>query len=518
MKRFAELYAALDATTRTNAKVDALERYFRSAPPADAAWTLYYLAGNKVSRLVAGPRLREWLAEDAELPLWMVEECYDVVGDLAETCALLAPPPVRDDDMPLHVLVEQKLIPMRTMEEEDRRARVRELWSGLDATQRLLCNKLLTGGFRVGVSRALVTRALGRVAGLDPAVIAHRLMGSWKPTPANYERLLAETTDADVGRPYPFHLAYALEDEPATLGDTDAWQLEWKWDGIRAQVVRRRGETLVWSRGEELLTDRFPEVCAAAEALPDGTVVDGEILAWRDEAPLPFGILQTRITRKKVTERLLREAPVTFLAYDLLEHGGEDLRAQPLHERRRLLETLPVRRSPPVEAADWDEVTRLRTEARARGVEGFMLKRRDAPYGVGRRRGDWWKWKVDPFTVDAVLTYAQRGHGRRANLYTDYTFGIWDDGALVTVAKAYSGLTDAEIREVDRFVRRHTTDRFGPVRQVTPELVFELAFDGIQESTRRKVGLALRFPRIARWRRDKKPPDADSLDTVRSLL
>ena len=526
MKSFAALYAELDETTRTGEKVDALARYLARADAADAAWAVHFLSGRRPKRLVGARKLAEWAMDASGIPEWLFGECYESVGDLAETISLLLPPSGASSDRPLRHWVEDRLLPLRGEPEEVQRREVQRAWAELDGPQAYVWNKLITGGFRVGVSQKLVVRALARVSGVDEPAIAHRLMGAWEPTADFYQRLLSEDTrDTDLSRPYPFFLAYALEADLEALGDAADWQAEWKWDGIRAQLVRRSGATWLWSRGEELITERFPELAEAAALLPDGTVLDGEIMPWRD-GPLPFAQLQRRIGRKTLGPKILAEVPVVLLAYDLLEIDGQDVRDRPFDERRARLAAL-VREtpsagrfllSPAAEAEDWDGVRRAWVDARARGAEGLMLKRRDAPYGVGRRKGGWWKWKVEPFTVDAVLIYAQRGHGRRAALYTDYTFGVWKDGELVPFAKAYSGLTDEEIRRVDAFVRRNTLQRFGPVRTVKPELVFELAFEGIQRSPRHKSGVAVRFPRMARWRTDKRPEDADSLQTILSLL
>jgi DNA ligase-1 len=530
VKAFAALYTALDETTATGGKLAAMAAYFREAPPADAAWAVHFLSGRRPKRLVRSGDLRAWSAEEAGIPEWLFEESYQAVGDLAETIALLLPDvpgPGDGRDRPLAWWVEERLLMLRNLDSADQRAALVAAWRELGGRERYVWNKLITGSFRVGASQRLVVRALAAVSGLSDEVIAHRLMGAWEPTPGFYARLIAgDTSDADWSRPYPFYLAYPLEQEPDALGDATAWQVEWKWDGIRAQLIRRAGQTFLWSRGEDLLNGRFPEVEALATFLPDGTVLDGELLPWVDGAPLPFAQLQRRIGRRNLGRKVLAEVPVVIVAYDLLEEGGVDARARPLAERRAQLEALLSRLptgaaaipSPVVAAADWDAVRAARHAARERGAEGLMLKRLEAPYGVGRRRGDWWKWKIDPLSVDAVLIYAQPGSGRRAGLYTDYTFGVWDGDRLVPFAKAYSGLTDAEIRRVDAFVRRNTLDRFGPVRVVKPELVFEIAFEGIQLSTRHKSGLAVRFPRMARWRTDKLPADADSLDTVRALI
>jgi DNA ligase 1 len=529
MKHFARLFAALDATTRTNEKVAAMVDYFTAADPADAAWAVHFLRGNRPKRLIPVRRLATWAMEAADVPDWLFEECYHAVGDLAETIALLLPDPdpATTSDLTLYRWIEERLLPLAGEDEETQRAVVREAWASLGDVERFVWNKLITGGFRVGVSQSLVVRALARAGGADEAAVAHRLMGSWEPTAQSFRHLLSsETTDTDLSRPYPFFLAYALEGELEGLGAVEEWQAEWKWDGIRAQLVRRGSTTWIWSRGEELVTERFPEIAEAAALLPEGTVLDGEILPWRDEAPLPFSQLQRRIGRKKLGPKILAEVPVVLVVYDLLEAEGVDLRALPLADRRErlqaLLDPLPsgsrFRLSPVVPADEWADLRRAYDRARELSAEGLMLKRREAPYGVGRRKGPWWKWKVEPFTVDAVMIYAQAGHGRRASLYTDYTFAVWHEGELVPFAKAYSGLTDAEIRRLDSWIRRNTLERFGPVRAVAPEQVFELAFEGIQPSPRHRSGIAVRFPRIARWRTDKPATEADSLETLRQLM
>lgn len=525
MKAFANLYAALDETTKTNQKVEALSEYFQAIKPAEGAWAIYFLSGRKLKQLVPSKHLRAWAAEAAGIPDWLFGESYDAVGDLAETMALLVPPEpeVPPNEQPLNVWVEERLLPLRELEEAQQRDWLLACWRELDTRERFVWNKLITGGFRVGVSQRLVVRGLAQASGVEAAALEHRLMGNWEPTPEFYRGLLdADASDADHSRPYPFFLAHPLEAEPESLGDLHDWQAEWKWDGIRAQLIRRRGETFLWSRGEELVTDRYPELHEPAALLGDGTALDGELLAWRDGQVLPFGQMQRRIGRKTLGKKILQEVPVSFMAYDLLEAAGEDLRPLPLQQRRekltQLLESLDqterILLSPLVTAESWQALANLRSESRERLVEGLMLKRTDSPYRVGRVRGDWWKWKIEPLTIDAVLIYAQRGSGRRASLYTDYTFAVWKGNELVPFAKAYSGLTDEEIREVDAFVRKNTQEKFGPVRSVKPELVFELAFENIQRSTRHKSGVAVRFPRILRRRTDKRPEQADSLETV----
>ena len=560
MRDFASLYQQLDASTATTDKVAALARYFAQASPEDAAWATWFLAGGKPRQVVPTARLRELACAAAGIDDWLFEECYQAVGDLAETIAHVWPAGSPGDAAGLAHWVEERVLPLRGLDEDAQRVRLRQAFDALDAPGRFLLVKLIGGGFRVGVSRLLVQRAIAQVAGLDDTLIAQRMMG-WTdarhpPTAARFQALLAPEADAtlDAGQPYPFFLAHPLEAAPEALGPPAVWLVEWKYDGIRAQVVRRAGQTWIWSRGEELVTDRFPEVVEQVAALPEGTVLDGEILAWRpgEAAPAPFQLLQQRIARKSLTRKVLADAPVRFLAYDLLEYGGADMRAQPQHARRaaleRLLDGSAVPLSPLVEAPGWSELAALRAQSRERGVEGFMLKHRDAHYGTGRRKqaalesGTWWKWKVEPMTADAVLIYAQAGHGRRASVYTDYTFAVWNraptDAAeaqavveaiarreparpgglqLVPFAKAYSGLTDAEFARVDREIRAHTLEKFGPVRSVRPTLVFELGFEGIQPSPRHKSGLAVRFPRMLRIRDDKPLHEADTLDTLRGL-
>ncbi|MEO6409039.1 MAG: ATP-dependent DNA ligase [Burkholderiaceae bacterium] len=561
MNRFAALYAELDATTATSAKVDALVRYFRHAAPADAAWATYFLAGGKPRQVVPTATLRELACHLAGLEPWLFDESYQAVGDLAETIAHVLPPPRHPSDIGLALWVEERLLPLRGLDPTEQARRIAGYWDELDTTGRFLLVKLIGGGFRVGVSKLLVQRALAEIAGLDAKLIAQRMMGytDARSVPqAQRFRDLLSTEDlgpADAGQPYPFFLAHALN-EPverfnALLGPPSDWLVEWKFDGIRAQIVKRVGQVWIWSRGEELVTERFPEVVQFAARLSDGSVLDGEIVAWRDAAVAPFNLLQQRIGRKTLTKKVLADAPVAFIAYDLVEWQGIDLRGRPQAERRALLEVAvdPVHVSPALVGRDWAELASLRESARERGVEGFMLKHREARYGTGRRKqddikaGTWWKWKIDPLSVDCVLIYAQAGHGRRASVYTDYTFAVWNrmpqDAAeadavvqaiakrepaqsealqLVPFAKAYSGLTDAEFAVVDRVIRATTLEKFGPVRSVKPTLVFELGFEGINRSTRHKSGIAVRFPRMLRIRDDKPLHEADTLATLEALM
>jgi DNA ligase-1 len=529
MKAFAALFTALDGTTRTTAKLEALTDYFRTAPEADRLWTIALLSGRRPRRTVTSTELRLWAAEAAGVPLWLFEESYAMVGDLAETIALILPPAKLGDDhgKSLSDLMAD-LSALGGQDAEPRKAAILQAWASLSTTERLLFNKLITGGFRMGVSQGLMTRALAQATGVDEAVLAHRLMGDWTPQGTSFARLVGDSAEGPGSRPYPFALASALEDGPEALGAPGEWRAEWKWDGIRGQLVHRSDAFALWSRGEDLVTDRFPEFAPLADVLPLGTVIDGEVLAWDrlQDRPLPFADLQTRIGRKTVPKALLVRAPARMLAYDLLELAGQDLRALPFAERRARLEaligdlpaTLPLGLSPAIAFADWPALAAIRSTARAQMAEGLMLKRAGSAYHVGRKRGDWWKWKLDPWTVDAVMIYAQAGHGRRANLFTDFTFAVRDGNGLVPFTKAYSGLTDAEFAEITKWVQKHTLERFGPVRRVPPELVFEIGFEGIQESPRHKSGIALRFPRMLRWRRDKPVDEIDTLDGLRELL
>ena len=537
MEAFARLYAELDATTSTHAKLAALDAYFRGADAADAAWAAYFLAGGRPRQLVPARVLRDVAVAAAGLPRWLFDECYDAVGDFAEAVAHVLPPPSRTSDAGLADWMSVRVLPLRGVDPETIADRLRGYLDELDASGRFLLLKLLGGSFRVGVSRLLVTRALAAVSGVDAKIVAQRLIGytgvDRRPDAVAFRALIAsEHAGATASaHPYPFFLAHPLTIPVASLGAASEWLVEWKWDGIRAQLVRRGGTTCVWSRGEELVTERFPELAAAGALVPDGTVIDGEIVVMKDGNVAPFAALQTRIGRKLLSARILASAPVVLLAYDLLEDHGQDLRNIPQHERRSRLARVvaaanapALQLSPLVDMPSWDAYAALRDESRSRGVEGFMLKHRNARYGVGRTKdvGTWWKWKIDPLSVDAVLVYAQRGHGRRASLYSDYTFAVWDarDGErrLTPFAKAYSGLTDAEMRRVDAIVRKTTIEKFGPVRSVTPTLVFELGFEGIQRSPRHKSGIAVRFPRILRWRTDKDVAEADSIDALQALL
>lgn len=534
MRSFTELFDRVDNTTSTNDKIAYLAEYFRRVPEEDAAWAVFLLSGRKRKRSLTSAKLRIFFHKLSGQPPWLYEECYAQVGDTAETVSLLAKAmgieQQKYDDydwmnVPLHKWMEEVIPALEKENEEEQATQFSVWWSRFSQIEIFVLNKLMTGEFRVGISNKIVIKALAVAGNVPESVIQHRLLGYNHPSVENYRRLFEEVTnEKEPSAPYPFYLASPLEDvEPVSAKPQD-WIFEWKWDGIRAQLLRREGQSFLWSRGEDIVSDAFPEIIEESKKLPDGTVLDGELLAWKDGAPLPFAILQTRLNRKKVSPQLRKDSPVALLAYDVLEYAGEDVREKPWTARRAILETIVQNASSPLlqiypyfEFDNWEHVKAKREEARQNRVEGLMVKRRGSPYRAGRVRGDWWKFKVDPYTLDAVLFYAQAGSGKRANQFTDYTFALWHEGKLVPFAKAYSGLDHAEIEELDRWIRRNTTEKFGPVRAVKPHHVFEIAFEGIQRSSRHKAGIAVRFPRILRWRRDKKVEDADTLSTANTL-
>ena len=524
---FAELVLKLGSTTKTNDKLDALVDYFLTADDKDKVWVIAIFSGRRPKRAVNTTQLATYCVESINLPFWLFEESYHTVGDLAETIALLLPENknLPETSEPLHYYIQQ-LIAIEKQAEEARKYFILNAWKDMNFAERFVFNKLITGGFRIGVSQKLMVNALAKTVQLEPSVIAHRISGNWDPSSITFHELLSDqTVNIDWSKPYPFYLAYAIEEDVKSLGHPMDWQAEWKWDGIRGQIIKRNNELFVWSRGEELMTEKFPEYHSLQNVLPDGIAIDGEIIPCVDQKPLPFALLQTRIGRKNVTKKQLQEAPIAFFAYDLLEYNGEDWRNRTLDERRIKLEELIASMnhpnlliSPVIPYDNWDELAKLRETSRELGAEGFMLKKKSSLYQVGRKRGDWWKWKIDPLTIDAVMVYAQKGAGRRSNLYTDYTFAVKDGDKLIPFTKAYSGLTDKEFAQVDAFVKRNSIEKFGPVRTVKPELVFEIAFEGIAASNRHKSGVALRFPRISRWRKDKTVEEINTLEDLKKML
>jgi DNA ligase-1 len=526
MNDFATLFFQLDQTNKINDKIAAIETFLLKASSSDRIWMIALFTGRHPKRTISSHDLKEWVIEISQQPKWLFEECHHVIGDLAETLALLLP----QHSSTYQSSLTEWMLTIEGLKQKnltEKKESIFQLWSQLDPKECLVFNKVLIGGFRLGVSQNLLIRALSNTLGLDANLVAHRLMGNWNPATVDPELFLkGSSQESLLSQPYPFCLAYPLDIPLEELGMTHEWFAEWKWDGIRGQIVNRKGVLTVWSRGEEVVNAHFPELLQLQSILPSGIVLDGEILAYHEDQVLPFQYLQQRIGRKKVTPAILRDIPVIFLAYDLLEWEGMDQRVLPLRDRRSKLETLfqslphssLLRLSPIISANNWDELRQVRLESRSKQAEGLMLKKADSVYHIGRKRGEWWKWKVESYTVDAVLLYAQKGHGWRANVFSDYTFAVWHEGQLIPFAKAYSGLTKEELKEVDRFIKTHTLEKFGPVRSVKPELVFEIAFEGIQFSNRHKSGIAVRFPRIQRWRHDKKSQEADTLDTLKALI
>ncbi|WGQ11454.1 ATP-dependent DNA ligase [Pedobacter gandavensis] len=526
MKRFTELIAQLESSNKTNDKMAALVAYFNEAEEQDKPYVIAMFTGKKPKRPVSTALLKEWAIEKSGIPAWLFAESYHNVGDLSETIALILPPPTQTSDLKLSEWIKALAV-LNGLDDSAKKSFITDSWDRLNTPERFIFNKLISGNFRIGVSGKMLVNALAKQSQVPANQIMHSIMGKWNPEEITYSELIAGAhVNTDHSWPYPFCLAYALEQAPEALGTVQEWQAEWKWDGIRGQIVKRGGELFIWSRGEELVTDQFPELHFLSAELPDGTVLDGEILAVKSGKVLPFAILQQRLNRKTIAKNQLENAPIGFYCYDLIEYQGADQRGEPLKNRRKKLELLiskiPAQEnlflSPVVEAKSWTALAEIRMDSRAMNSEGLMLKKLDSLYHSGRKRGDWWKWKINPYTVDAVMIYAQKGSGRRAGFFTDYTFAIRDGDQLITIAKAYSGLTDAEIKEVDAFVKKNAIEKFGPVRTVKPELVFEIAFEGIAESKRHKAGLALRFPRIARWRKDKKAEEINTLADLRQLL
>jgi len=533
MHHFTQLFQQIDATTSTNEKVRALQNYFQTAEPANAVWALYLLLGKTRKRLITSRILRDVFLQISDIPEWLFADCYAHVGDSAEVIALLlsdgfaATEPTSLSTTPLHVWMEEIIPQVRAVpSEEALKGMIISWWSALTSTEVFVLNKVLTGAFRVGVSAKLVIKGLAAASGISEPVLAHRLMGEFPPTIEFYTQLIQpEIAAASPSQPYPFFLASQLEEDKFAGEDFSRWQAEWKWDGIRAQVIRRTGQLFIWSRGEDLITEQFPELEACFMSLPDGLVFDGEILCWDGDRPMNFNALQKRLGRKKLTPKVLQENPAHFIAYDLLEHQGLDIREKPLRDRRQLLseilqssDLMFITLSKVVTFDSMEELRSQREQSREQGAEGLVIKALDSPYLVGRKRGYWWKYKVDPMSLDAVLIYAQAGSGKRANLFTDYTFALWKGDELVPFAKAYSGLDNKEIDELDKWIRKHTIEKFGPVRSVEPIHVFEIGFEGISQSNRHKSGISVRFPRILRWRKDKPTQEADTIEAAFKLL
>ncbi len=525
MNVFANLIATLDSTNKTGRKQEAIEQFLKDATEYDKRWMLALFTGKRPKRNVSTTLLKQWAMELTGIPEWLFLESYAAVGDLGETIALILPPADHYQERSLADWM-QAILSLKDAAETTKKEFVVSAWQSLPVNERFIFNKLLGGSFRVGVSSKTLINALAAYYQLDANAVAHSIMGEWTIDNIEFDKLVqGGYTNTQRSKPYPFCLAYALEKEVQSLGAIADWQAEYKWDGIRGQIIKRAGETFIWSRGEELVTEQFPEIRDAVSLWPQDFVLDGELLVIRDQQVLNFNALQQRLNRKTISKKMLADIPAAVLCYDLLELEGTDYRTKPLLERRKALEALLVANnsplvqlSPVLAATDWEALAAIRADARRINSEGLMLKHRQSPYHTGRKKGDWWKWKIDPMTVDAVLIYAQKGSGRRSAYYTDYSFAVRDGDKLVTIAKAYSGLTDKEIQEVSRFVNKNAIEKFGPVRTVKPELVFEIAFEGIGYSKRHKAGVALRFPRILRWRRDKTVAEINTIEDLKMMI
>ncbi|MBQ0151767.1 MAG: ATP-dependent DNA ligase [Chryseobacterium sp.] len=525
MKHFAELINAIESSNKTTAKIEAILDYLGKAPEDDKVWFVALFTGKRPKRNVNTTHMKEWALDITGLPFWLFQESYSAVGDLGETLSLILPPPSHSIEKTLTEWMTE-IIGLKSKTDEEKKEFVLYCWDGLDYTERLIFNKLLGGSFRIGVSSKTLINALTKYSGQEASALMHSLMGKWVPGEITFHELIsAEKVNTDNSRPYPFCLAYPLEKDLDDLGLPNEWQIEHKWDGIRGQIIRRNDEVFIWSRGEELVTEQFPEIKETVQAMTGNFVIDGEILAVKDNVVLNFNELQKRLNRKNLTKKMLSEIPVEVFAYDMLELEGIDLREQPIAKRRELLEKListnnpdKIKLSEVISFENWEDLGKIREKSRDLNSEGLMLKQKNSHYHAGRKKGDWWKWKLDPLTIDAVLIYAQKGSGRRSAYYTDYSFAVKNGDALVTIAKAYSGLTDKEIMEVSKFVNKNAIEKFGPVRTVKPELVFEIAFEGIGFSSRHKSGVALRFPRILRWRKDKTVAEIDELEEIKKLI
>lgn len=524
MQKFAYLCRRLEMTKSTSEKVRIVQVYFEEASPQDAIWALFFLSGKKIKRLITARMLFAWCKEILNLPEWLMDESYAAVGDVSETIALLMASKKREQTsqvLSLSEWIEQRILPLQGKTSQSIKEQILACWQELDLEEMLVLNKILSGSLRIGVSHLLTIKALSQALNINTETLNQKLMGSWFPSVEFFQNLKSDDLSVNLN-PYPFFLASPIDTSALpTLGPTSDWIAEWKWDGIRAQCIHRQG-VAIWSRGNELVTHQFPEIeKAIKDSIDEGTVLDGEILAYDQKGILPFGMLQQRLGRKKISATLLNQVPVIFMIYDLLEYQGNDIRHLPFCERRAFFAhwdnlNPSIKVSPTMILQSWEEVKHVREQAKDNGTEGLILKKITSSYGIGRKRGSWWKFKIDPKTIDAILIYAQTGQGWRANLYTDYTFAVWQDQELVPIAKAYSGLTQLEIYELDKWIRKNTVEKFGPVRKVKSEQVFEIAFEGIVESKRHKSGLALRFPRIQRWRKDKPIIECDTVPRIKS--
>jgi DNA ligase-1 len=532
MNEFANLIHDLSVTNSLSEKKFLLLNYFSNAEDNDKLWALALLFGKKPKKTINTTQLKQYCIELTGIQEWLFETSYQMVGDLAETISLFINNQKIKADTNLskvkHTLTFylHHLTSLNLCSEDEKKKYILSQWETLNQNECFVFNKMITGGFRVGVSTSLISSVISQLLNKPLSEVHHRLSGNWTPHTVTWETLLVNEI-SDLSKPYPFYLCYALENIDKEFSPEE-WYAEKKWDGIRGQIIKRENQIFIWSRGEELINEQFPEIAELNDILPNGTTLDGEIVCISKGdylTPMPFNLLQKRLGRKKPGNQILSEIPVIFIAYDILEWEGKDIRNEILSKRRNLLDLFihslnpgKILISPLIEFKNINDLKKIRDKARLDKVEGIMIKRKNSVYLTGRKKGDWWKWKTDPYTIDCVLIYAQAGHGRRGGLYTDYTFAVKDGDKLVPFTKAYSGLTDKEIKEVDVFIKRNAVEKFGPVRTVKPELVFEIAFEDIQESKRHKSGVALRFPRILRWRKDKKQDEINTLEDLKSLL
>ena len=537
MRNFATLFKELDETAQADLKIEALINYFKKVPPEDLAWTVSLLLGRKIKQVISVKRLRKWSVELTQIPDWLLAECLNNVGDLAETISLILPFEGNSENIPLHVWIEQCIFPLKDQQEEIQKEKIVSFWHQLNSVERFLFNKLVTGSFHVDIPPKLIIKALSSFCSLNEKYISQRLIGNWVPTAGFFNFLCtSNVSDTMANIPYPFNPVVQLDLKVEDLGNINQWLFEWKWNGIRSQIIKRENKVFIWSHDEDLLNDSFPELYELGSILPDGTVIEGIIIPIRDNILLPSAELKKRIAKRYPVKKILSDIPVSFVAFDLLEFDKEDIRNKSLNQRRNLLKEIlnditdkRIILSGVVECNSWKDLKIARSEAGKKSVDGLMLKRLYSPYSIGSETivsamqsgiltTNWYKWKNDPLTINAILLYARLEQGSTSPLFKEYTFALWHDGKLIPFAKTSSGLTDEEIIQVDSFIRKNTLGKFGPVRTVKPELVFKLEFDGIQKSSRNKSGIVVLSPHITRWHHYKKIEEAGSLNSLTILL
>jgi len=540
LNNFSELFLNLDSSNSTNNKIEVLKNYFLSNDPIDNSWAIYLLTGKSNKRFISGRYLKNLFSELYEYPVWLIDTCYLKVGDSAEVITLLLKNKSTSRkkvllNISLNELLSKTIPDLSKLNDEEKNFKIKNMWETLPEDNHLIFNKILTGTFRVGVSIGLITKSISKLINIDEEIISHRLMGNFEPSIDSYEFLINKNINLQElnSKPFPFLLANTIEDKIFKHSIND-FQFEWKYDGIRMQLIKRSGNVSLWTRGQELVNDSFPELVDKMSHIKDDFVLDGELLVWnfKEQIAFDFSLLQKRINRKSPTRSIQIKYPIIFIAYDLLEINGRDIREIKLENRRIELEKYFSKWHNKTEnnisaifkicnlifPKDWPDALNYKEKSRENNTEGLIIKKKTSIYSSGRKRGIWWKYKVDPMQLDAVLIYAKGGSGRRAGLYTDYSFALWKDKELIKFASAYSGLTNIEIKELDKWIRKNTIEKFGPVRSLKPEMVFEISFEKIQISKRHKSGIAVRFPRITKWRKDKKINDADSLENAYELM